>query len=246
MLIVRDTLLAGSPAHVYAFERKEGRPLWDTVVGQCECTPARFVYDEKRDRVVVSAHWVGLASIDIKTGHLCWLQREHPIWFRSSTPIVIGDEIYSCGNRTAYVISAETGEILRQASLTDRTDVSGIPLEVGEELYFPMVDCGVLAVRRDTLERVRTYSTEKTCFSSSPYVSGETETVEGGVQLWNGQLLFAGLDGNVHFYGREDARLLRRIRVGRPITVAPLLLGERLIVADFFGRLTCFPLSEKA
>lgn len=242
VLVIGDRVLAGSPAHVYAFCASDGTPLWDRFVGQCECTPARFVYDVKRERLIVSAHWVGLGSIDLATGELCWLQREHPIWFRSSTPLVIGDEIYSCGNRTLYVISAENGEVLRSAALPVRSDVSGAPLYVDGTLYFPTVDCGVLAVEREGLTPKQSYPTGTTCFSTSPYVSGETQTVEGQPGLLEGRLLFAGEDGCVYLYDRDTAKLHRSIHVGRPITVSPLVQGDALVVADYAGRVTKLPL----
>lgn len=242
VLLVGDKILAGSPAHVYAFQKNDGTLLWDRFVGQCECTPARYVYDEKRNRLIVSSHWVGLGSIDLATGEPAWLQREHPIWFRTSTPIVIGDEIYSCGNRTLYVISAENGEILRQVPSGMRTDVSGAPLLLDGELFFPTVDSGVIAVNLQTLERRIAYPTGTTVFATSPYVAGETQTVEGSPQLWRGLLLFAGSDGGVYLYDRESGEQKGRIAVGRPITVAPLLQGDTAVVADFLGRVTKFQL----
>lgn len=238
--ILGDLVFAGSSGDVLAYHKDSGELVWKVIPEKIVSeSPARLVYDEKRKQLISSMQWSWLAAIDLATGAVKWKNPTLPLWFRSGTPVIDGDVIYTCGSRSVVSVNAETGEIILDRNLGYTMDVCGSPVVDGDTLYYPTAEKGVLAIDKHTLEIKRHFACEKTRLYTSPYIYGDLQTVEGTPVLQGNHLIFAASDGTVRFYNKNTAMLDRLIRIGSPATVSPVLTEDGgMIIADFLGRVT--------
>ena len=241
-LLAGELLICGSMFEVYALD-KNGNEAWHTSLGLGEGTPSKFVYDEKRDRIIVSNHWRGLASLDRKTGEKIWENRSKPVWFRTTTPTVCGDIIYSSGDIHVIKLDAESGEFISDAiDVGCRTDVCGAPFVDGDTVYCPTARCGVLALDSRTLALKNVFPCGSAKIFTVPYEAGNIQTVESSPRVIGDTLIFAASDGAVYFYDKTTAWLKNKTEVGAPITADPIIGDGYMITADFFGRITKYAL----
>ncbi|MBQ9086774.1 MAG: PQQ-binding-like beta-propeller repeat protein [Clostridia bacterium] len=242
VLLTEDQVIVGKPCQLYAYHKETGALLWYAELPVSENTPARWLWDQERNQLLISAHWRGLIAIDPHNGSIRWQQCEQPVWFRSSTPLLVDGIIYTAGNRTLIKLSAENGEILLTRSVPFGVDVSGSPVRDGSTLYYPTATQGVIAATIDTLEPQRFFPTGINTLSTAPYVHGTMQTVEGAVQILGKHLIFTALDGYLYDYDKDTGKLLQKTAVGAPCLVSPLIVQDGIIVADFCGRVQKFPL----
>jgi len=235
-----DTVLAGNAKHPHAYRKTDGALLWSTDFGKGENTPARWVIDEKRDRVLVGTHWFAFHSLQLRDGSIAWQNKPQPMWFRTETPTVIGDRIYTAGLDSALILSAEDGSVLLQKDLGIRLDVSGAPVVDGDCIYYPTAKHGVVALDKETLTLQKTFACGNNVMSSSPYVSGEAQTVEGSPVIDRNELIFTASDGCLYVYDQTGGTLLRKTSVGAPMLVSPIVTERAIFTADYSGKIKKF------
>ena len=241
-LVAGDAVIGGNSVYIYAYNKANGDPLWEKALSISENSPAKHIYDEKRNRLLLSRHWRGLTSLSLDSGETVWEYTDHPLWFRTSTPLLEDDTIYAAGNESIIAVDAGTGESLAENHLGYRLDVSGAPTLDGDTLYFPSGNMGVFSADRNTLRLKEHFPTERTRLYSSPYIYGNIQTVEGSPVIHNELIIFTSSDGYLYLYGKDDGQLRRRIYLGAPSTVSPLVGKGWAITADFSGRVTKFKL----
>ena len=201
-LLADDRIICGSTAEVYALD-KNGNELWHRSCGIGEGTPARFVHDKARGRVLVSNHWKCLASIDLASGEIVWQNPNKPVWFRTTTPAIFGDTVYSSGDIHVIKLSAESGEFISEATdVGCRTDVCGAPMLDGDTVYYPTARCGVLALDEKTQKVKRVFACKSAKVFKVPYESGDIQTVETTPIVRDDTLIFAASDGCALTRGR--------------------------------------------
>lgn len=239
-LVIGDMLVTGDSHHVYARNKNDGTVIWDTVIILPCNSPAMPVYDEKRDRILISGHWLGLFSLDRATGKIIWENRNVPLWFRTATPRIEDGIIYTAGNRDICAVSAENGEILYQHHFPFRVDVKGAPAIDGDILYYPNAERGVVAVSKADMTPLRFFATEPSELATTPYVRTGLQSVESAPRILGDKLIFAANDGNIYFYNKNTACLDKKIRVGSPILTTPTIADGKIFVADFDGNIRKF------
>ena len=240
VLLAGDLVIAGNVKQISAYDAAGGTLRWHTELPYGENTPAAFVWDRKRDRILVSAHWRALFSLDRASGAVCWESREHALFFRTETPLVLGDRIYLCGLDSAMILDAASGETLRHENVGMRMDVSGEPVYADGLLYCPTATDGVVALDAETLSVKRLYAVEPAVAFSSPYISGCVQSVEGRVVLDGERMLFTALDGGLYRYNRVGAKNVHRRSIGAPSLVSPLVTADAVYTADYSGRVRKF------
>lgn len=235
-----DTVLAGNAKHPHAYRKSDGKLLWSTDFGKGENTPACMVIDEKRDRVLVGTHWFALNALQLADGSLAWQNKPMPMWFRTETPLVIGDRIYTAGLDSAVILNAEDGSILLQKDLGIRLDVCGAPVADGDLLYYPTAKDGVIALDRETLEVKKRFDCGGNVMSTSPYVLMGEKTVEGSVVISGNELIFTASDGCLYRYNKNTEKLLQKISLGAPSIVSPVVTEDAIYTADYSGTIKKF------
>lgn len=236
-LVIGDVLTAGNHKTVYLYDKRNGNELWSDCFFErsSDNSGAKLVFDAKRNRLLLSAQWRYLASLELESKTLAWSIREGALWFRSATPLVLGDAIYSAGNRALVKVDAATGEILKETRPGGVYDVSGAPVYDNGILYYPTASHGVIAVDPETLEQIREYPCDSALLLTCPYLMHGC-TVEGSPVIDGERLLFAGSDGNLWIYRKKDAALLKKHALGAPCTVSPVVEGDRAYLCDFDGK----------
>ena len=238
VLIVDNTVFAGSMQQVHAFDKRNGFLCWKSQ--KCEwftCSPTRFVYDEKNGQLIVGLQWEKLYALDVKTGEILW-ENKSDVRFRTATPLVKGDKIYTVTYNSAVILQAATGETILEKDMGSSMEVSGKPVLEDDILYYPTAGRGVLALDADTLEVLRQYPAAPAAIFTPPYNHGNIQTVESTPQISGRKLVFAGSDGCVRFYDKGTAELVQCIHVGAPCTATPILGDGYVITADFTGNVT--------
>ena len=244
VLLLEDRVIVGKPRQLYAYNKENGDLLWHVDLPRSEDTPARLVWDSARNQILVSAHWYALVAMDPADGSIRWQQSERPVWFRTATPLVVGDQIYTVGTSNLTKMSAEDGSFLLTYNVGFCAEASGAPVLDGNLLYYPTPREGVIAVDSETLEPVRFYHTGINTLATVPYVCGNLQSVEGSVQILGKHLIFTALDGYLYDYDKESGDLLSKTAIGAPSLVSPLILSDGIVVADFCGKVKKFPLPK--
>ncbi len=241
--LANDLVIAGSHAHLHAFDKENGNLIWHTPMTGCEGSPAKTVFDNKRGSLIVSRHWKSLSCLDAKTGEVVWENFDRPhCWYRSSTPYIDDDGIYFGGLYTVAKLCPDTGKTLLTKPSKGRMDVAGAPVCDGKTVFLPTGDKGVIGYDKETLEVTNIFPVSKAHLFSSPYLYGEIGTVESGLALLGNHLIFASSDGYIYFYEKDTAKLIRKISVGEPITVSPIIAEDKIIASGFCGKVSAFSL----
>lgn len=242
VMIAENLIITGSKAHLTAFDKDTGDVVWSTTLGAAESS-GRVVYDQKRKQLLVSANWNGLFALSIETGKVLWANKERPIcWHSFSTPHLCGDVIYKRGGSTIGMIDANTGEVIKTVNTGVLLDVSGDCTMVGDELFVPTGEKGVLVFDKDTLEVKRTLSANLTMIYTAPYSMGNIQTVHTTPEVSGDNVIFASTDGYIHIYETKTDKKIKSINVKNPILAQPIIKDGYIITADFSGKVKKFKL----
>ena len=111
--IAKDLVIAGFQSMLHAYDKTSGKLVWLTEMSGCEGAPSRIVFDEKRERLIISRHWKSLTCVDLADGKLIWenFDRRH-CWYRTSTPCLWDDGIYLGGLYTVEKLCPDSGKTL--------------------------------------------------------------------------------------------------------------------------------------
>ena len=250
--VVGDLVLCGKSNHTIALDKRTGETCWDsppTPGGAMGETPARTVMDSKRGRVLVNCQWGSLMSIDAVTGQRYWERKDKPLWYRTGTPCVDGDFVYTGGFNKLQKLDAVTGETLLEGDLGTVAEEMGAPRVEsdgqcngsgaaavdGDVLYCPTASAGVLAVDKNTLEVLRRFPCGTAALLTAPYVMKGCQTVEDTPIVRGDTLIFAANDGKVYFYDKHTAQLQKAITLPGAPLVAPVVEEDVMYTVDFDG-----------
>ena len=239
-LVVGELLVIGVHEGVYGLRADNGEQIWYASYPPTEACPARYIYDEPRDQILVNAHWKGLYAIDRATGSINWENHDRIMFFRTSTPRVEDGVIYTSGDVYLGKFDAATGKELCLTDIGFRTDVVGAPTVDGDEVYYPTAMRGVAAVDRETLQLKRTFGVGRAKVYTVPYECGDIRPVECTPRIVGDTLIFSACDGKIYFYNKNTAELKRVIDTGAPLSTEPIFGDGYAIIADFFGRVSKF------
>ena len=238
-----NLIIAGSPSYLHAFDKESGKLVWENLVRGCEATPAKIVFDANKKRLYASLHWYALLCYDLYTGKVLWENTDRPhCWYRSSTPYLYENTLYFGGLYNIAAVSAEDGKTVVSKPSHGRMDVCGGPAFDGKTFFFPTGDKGVIGYDKETLEVTKNFACSVSRLFTSPYLYGKVGTVEAQPQIISDMLIFTAADGYIYIYDKNTAELKKKISMGAPSTVPPLLIGNTVITADFCGNISCFAL----
>jgi len=240
VLVVNDKVLAGDASKLTAYNKKTGEVVWvyNGASGPC---PSRYVYDSKRNRILIPGQWKGIYSISADTGEQIWAKTEgHLNWFNTSTPYLLGDVIYKRGDVNLAILNAEDGEIITSTRVPTSLDVSGSCASDDKLVYVPTVNCGVFGVDKETLDVKLVFSTHPSRLFTAPYRYGNLQTVETTPVIKGEQLIFAASDGYIHMYNKNNGYKIKEINVGSPVISNPVYGDGYIITADFSGKVKKF------
>ena len=238
--VVKDMVIAGTPKNLVAYNKENGEVVWVYNGASCEC-PSRYVYDSKRNRILVPSHWKGLYCISADTGELIWSKTEgHLYWFDTSTPYLLGDVIYKRGDVNLGMLNAEDGETVTSTRVPTSLDVSGSCVSDDKLVYIPTVNCGVFGVDKETLEVKSVFPAHNARLFTAPYRFGNIQTVETTPVIMGDRLIFAASDGYIHVYDKNNGMKVKEINVGSPVISNPVNGNGYVITADFSGKVKRF------
>ena len=144
---------------------------------------------------------------------------------------VSGDDVYAVGYQgRVAMIARETGQIwwARDLSSYRRLDIDV------DQLYVATSDGDVVALRRGD-------------GSIAWQQQGLTRRGRGGLAVQGTSVIVGDFDGYLHWLHRDDGRFVARERPSRTrVSLAPLVVGDRVFVIDDGGRITAFRSGDAA
>lgn len=241
--VAGDILVTGYLNKLCAFHKITGEKIWERTYRDEPNTPANIVYDEQYKRFIIPSNWYAMHALEENTGETVWEQKHRTAWFRSSTPLIIENSIFTAGGGGFGEFDLKTGDIITDTPNRLKVDCSGAPVYDGELLYYPTASHGVVAVKKETLEPIRFYECDFAKVFTSPYVFGKVRMVEGTPIISGNILVFTANDGYLYAYEKNTAKLLCKKNIGGPSLVSPIVCGTKVITADIYGNIKCFEIN---
>ena len=110
------------------------------------------------------------------------------------------------------------------------------------EIYFPTANKGVVVINPETLEFVRVYDCCSGKVPVAPYCSKGYHSCDSKPLIKDNTLIFTASGGRIYFYNLLTNELVKEINIGAPSYTTPLVLEDKIIVADLCGNLTAYKL----
>ena len=234
--IDNGVIYAGNASYITALKCETGEILWENNRGKGETSPAEFAV--AGDKLIVSSHWDALVALDKNTGKKLWENKDEDIRFRSSTPAVVNENTLIVADDDAIMlVDLETGNITNKTVMEGYNfSSSAKPLVSGDTAYIPTAANGVVAYSLTEKQVIWELPVGKALVYTAPYTSGDAQTVESDIIEKDGKLIFASSDGYI-YAADKSGNISEKINIGSPILSTPIVLGDKIIVADFSGRL---------
>ena len=189
------------------------------------------------------SQWHGLYACDPATGKKLWSRdRKGPcgakeqLRWRSGTVTISGGKVYATGGKNFYVLDAKTGETIVAYGYKINFGTTTKPLLLGGRIYLGSCDAGLVALDEKTLDIVWAGDVGETLVVSGSYRKApQRQVATNPVPVRGGGVLAAAGDGTIRVWDAATGRETRRITTGAPYFNAPLVVGGRIIAADFAG-----------
>lgn len=235
-----DKVFAGSGTVVSCLDINNGKLLWSSDMEGGDSSPARMQLSG--DHLIVGSQWNALYALNKNTGKEVWKIDEAPLRFRSTTPNCdVEGKLYVAADTTLFILDAKTGETLTSKEIKGSNfDVSSRPLVAGNIAYFATSKGGIGAYDANTLEKLWDFNTKSALLYTAPYVGDGAATVESSIVLNGSNIVFGSNDGYVYTLDQKTGKLIQEINVGAPVTGAPAIYDNSIIVSDFSGKVSRF------
>ena len=226
-----------------AIEAATGRKIWEakdfTLYGSTASTVA-----VGEGLVTGEMQWHGLYAADAKTGKLVWQRgRKGPdapkdeLRWRSGAVVFDGGKAYAHGGRWLYELDTKTGVTLRKRNHKVNFGTTSRPLLTKDRIFLGSCDGGLVALDRATLDIAWKGDVGEALVVNGSYCKPPQRQVATNPVLVDETTVCAAAgDGTIRFWDVATGAEKRRIETGVPHFSAPLVVGKRLYVADFSGR----------
>ena len=237
--------------HLMAFDGATGRPIW---------TCKDFtIYGSTASSVAVGCglatgemQWHGLNAVDQETGRRAWsrdtkgpYKGKEKLRWRSGEVAFADGKAYVHGGKWLLELDAKTGETLREREYKQKLGTTSRPLVTPERIFLGSCDGGLIALDRATLDIAWTGKVGEALVVNGSYCSApQHQVATNPVAIGAKTVCAAAGDGTIRFWDAATGKEKRRIETGAPHFSAPLLVGRRLVVADFAGYVRCFDLGN--
>lgn len=246
-VLVRDGVVyAASGMQANAVDAKTGEILWTSYRVERDWT--RFLCDSAAKFILENGvlyygtHWSRFFAVDAKTGETLWENRD--VAHLNSTPAVFGENIIVPTYDSLAKINLKTGETISKIKVSpfNNFNSAGEPVIYNGEIYFPTVNNGIAVINPETLEFVRKYDCCAGIVPVAPYCGRGYHSCDSKPLIKDDALIFTASGGRIYFYNLQTNELIKEINIGTPSYTTPLVLGDKIVVADFCGNLTAYKL----
>ncbi len=245
-VIADCTVYTGGKAGYGAYDAKTGEQRWyatlTTPVGSGD--PVGDGWGSFPSPIVVGGLLIthlsgrGLAALNRATGEIAW---ETPLGITHyfSSPVVAGGLIISgveFGQLAA--IEPESGEIVWQGDVLDAQYPTQILVE-GERMYVTTNQGRIRCLGLKPREAFWSVQTENDLLDMNPFRRGVRSMWAAPVR-YGDLLVVGGIDGRLYMVSPETGAVVSRTEFPAPISSAPGVVDDRLVVATWDGRLWAF------
>lgn len=238
-LIATDSVVyAGNMKGLSAYDTATGRQLWkNSDWNQGLSSP--FTLSANNDIVIAGTQWGGLFTHDAKTGKMLWSTKKG-VSNRGGSPAIHGDLAYFGSLRSLFVMDIRSGEIIREVPLDLNVDAMGTPLVTEELIIQPTITGGLVALHKETFEKVWTLATNTALVFTGPYTRHPFGSVETSPVRIGDKIIFGASDGILYAADLKTGLVDWQHEAGAPIFSAVAVSGNTLFVTDFGGNVYGF------
>ncbi len=215
-------------------------PLWyyeaiDRRSDHLPCSASPVVI---QDTIVLFVQRTGMIGLERASGQERW-RRQMDVEYKYPQPVAVDGGILSGGDPGKLAkLDPKTGQLLWQRHITEDEFISGLGASRNDVFVItPSGDCRAYS---PTCRRLKwCFELGRELLDTTPYRQGFRSGIVGPVVL-DEFLVISAEDGHLYVVDRRTGMLKDRWWFGSPISAAPCVEGERLIVASFDGLLACF------
>lgn len=235
IVIDGENVYCGSEEKIACLSIADGSSIWQENREGNSSSASRFVVSG--DYLLVGSHWDKMVCYNKNSKKLLWSTPN--IGFITTTPVVQDGKVILLSDKKIYQFELSSGKKISETVVDGFTfDTASKPLIQDGIGYFATANKGVVAVNMTTYKPVWNFETKKGLIFTSPYSGGESKGVDGTIVEKDGKLYFGALDGYVYCIDKASGTKLWEKNIGSPILTALAFAGDKIVVADFDGRVT--------
>lgn len=212
----------------------EGFKLWGSTASRPVCGEGI---------VTGEINWHGLYAFDAKTGRMVWrrdrfgeLGTKETLRSRAGAVTIADGQVYVTSDKGFRVLDVKTGATVRERNFDFATTTTTTPLLFGGRIFIGSCGAGLVALDRETLDVVWKGRVGEAFVVSGSYCQAPQHQVATAPVLVDETTIAAAAgDGTIRFWDVGSGRETRCVTTGVPHFSAPLVIGRKLVVADFAG-----------
>ena len=243
--VEKGVVFAGDGRRLTALDAATGRKVWSgggwngDVREPCADAPGLG-----GGVLVFGANWLGVHANDAATGRHLWVVKNRDIRFTGATPHIAGGKAYVLGGKKFFELDLRTGEILREADVGTKVDVTTKVVDTGRFFVFGTDNRGLLALDNATLKVAWSGDVGDSLVAVSGYSAGPKKCVNTVPVLFAGGRCIAAAcaDGTLRVWDAADGRTLKVFDTGCAYLAGCTVDGDMAYAADIEGKARAFPL----
>jgi len=239
LTIDKGVVYAGIGSGLSAYHLKTGQTIW-TNKDWKQREGSTTTLTVAGNVLVSGTQWGGLYGNNIHTGKQLWKLSDNGLGNRGASPVYKDGKLWIISSKSFFIIEPQTGKVLQQKELSANLDVTSTPLITDQEIIFGTADRGVFALDKSTLFNKWKAETSPSLVYTAPYSTTPQAGVETSPVASQGVIYIGASDGYLYAIDQSTGIIKEKYNLGAPIFSTVAVSGNRMIVCDYSGNVSCF------
>jgi len=233
-----EMVYAGAKSGYGAYDLETGAQQWYTEIGandawSCYASPRLY-----RDLVIVLIPRRGVIALDRRSGVVAW-ETKLAVEYHYASPAIAGDLVITGGDREELaVLRAGNGEIVWRGGELSSRYPTGLLVTEGK-IYAVTSEGSVQCNDLQSGKRYWSFQSGEDLLDMTPYKRVSRSILATPV-IHGKSLIACGCDGHVYILDRDTGGLKDSLSLESPISCSPCVVGNRICVGTYDGRIFCF------
>lgn len=239
LTIDKGVVYAGIGSGLSAYHLRTGQTIW-TNKDWKQREGSTTTLTVAGNVLVSGTQWGGLYGNDIHTGKQLWKLSDNGLGNRGASPVYKDGKLWIISSKSFFIIEPQTGKVLQQKELSANLDVTSTPLITDQEIIFGTADRGVFGLDKSTLFNKWKAETSPSLVYTAPYSTTPQAGVETSPVASQGVVYIGASDGYLYAIDQSTGIIKEKYNLGAPIFSTVAVSGNRMIVCDYSGNVSCF------
>ena len=239
LTIDKGVVYAGIGSGLSAYYLKTGETIW-TNKDWKQRESSTTTLTVAGNVLVSGTQWGGLYGNDIHTGKQLWKLSNNGLGNRGASPVYKDGKLWIISSKSFFIIEPQTGKVVQQKELSANLDVTSTPLITNQEIIFGTADHGVFTLDKATLFNKWKAETSPSLVYTAPYSTTPQAGVETSPVASLGVVYIGASDGYLYAIDQSTGIIKDKYNLGAPIFSTVAVSGNRMIVCDYSGNVSCF------